>query len=387
MLRPNVTWVLLLLWPLAACGGDDNAVGGDFASAGPDTDKDGYTDAEEQSAGALLDTDGDGVPDWQDPDSHPLVLDRDDSCPSGNANASKGAARVILLLDGSTSMDDGLGGGQSRWQAMRSALMDQVDGVVPQLQSVVEFGMVVYSGSLGSFGGGGNMGPDGCPELSVTPAAYDNFPVLDMNLPNNQPGGSTPTHLALQHLVDPASGIFAADQPDGPAQSQVLIIATDGQPNNICQGGMEVADPQAAADVVSAVQAASNLGVRTYVISLAGNDGGLMAHLDEVAVAGGTMEPPFVPQDRDELTSTLQAIVGGAIGCRILLDGMVEAGMECSGRVMLSGRALTCGDDYEVRGGRAIELVGAACDEFMANPVSLVHADFPCGTFVADDPQ
>ncbi|MDH5673858.1 MAG: VWA domain-containing protein [Myxococcales bacterium] len=385
---------------LAACGGDDNPSVG----TGKDTDGDGYSDFAEQQYGHVVDTDMDGIPDYQDADSHPPLLDvvasggGPTSCASANVNTSTAEPRVTLVLDGSTSMADPLGGGGgARWTAMRSALMDP-DGVVMRLQPVVEFGMVVYNGSLGSlaggFGGGGQpvamaMNGSDCPGLWVTPPALNNHATLDAALPQMQPGGSTPTHLALNHVVDPASGILSAAGSvlDDDEHPQILILATDGQPNNLCGGGSAIADPAAAQGVLDAVITARNMGVRTYVISLAGGDQGLQAHLEQVAVEGGTGQPPFTPQSRDELVGTLSAIVGGAIGCNILLNGTVQAGSECMGLVALNGRPLGCGTDWRLSTPTTIELLGQACDDFMANPESMVHAEFPCGVFVEDSPD
>ena len=52
--------------------------------------------------------------------------------------------------------------------------------------------------------------------------------------------------------------------------------------------------------------------------------------------------PPFSPLDAGGLVNTLAALLGGAIGCNITLDGMVVAGLECRGNVELNGTELPC---------------------------------------------
>jgi hypothetical protein len=69
------------------------------------------------------------------------------TCAQGDANTSPVTPTVWLVLDGSGSMNEDFGGnGQSRWEALRAALMDP-GGVVETLQHSVRFGMVLYSGN------------------------------------------------------------------------------------------------------------------------------------------------------------------------------------------------------------------------------------------------
>jgi hypothetical protein len=78
------------------------------------------------------------------------------ACAEGSARTSRVKPRVVLLLDGSCSMSTGYpsnggpsatacrAGGDTRWGALRSALLDPTSGVVTRLQGAIEFGLVVF---------------------------------------------------------------------------------------------------------------------------------------------------------------------------------------------------------------------------------------------------
>ena len=68
------------------------------------------------------------------------------SCAQGMATATPVTPTVWLVLDGSSSMNTAFGASGTRWQTLRSTLMDP-GGIVESLQSAVRFGMVIYSGS------------------------------------------------------------------------------------------------------------------------------------------------------------------------------------------------------------------------------------------------
>ena len=104
------------------------------------------------------------------------------------------------------------------------------------------------------------------------------------------------------------------------------------------------------------------------------------------AAAGGTGSPPFTPTNQADLVATLTEIIGGAIGCRVQLNGEIKAGQECSGSVTFNGFPLACGDPngWQLIDPRTIELTGTACTDFINSPSSNVTADFPCGVFVPD---
>ena len=103
--------------------------------------------------------------------------------------------------------------------------------------------------------------------------------------------------------------------------------------------------------MIAEVDRAAAQDIKTFVISLgdnAANDPGLQVHLEEVADHGEPMNQnahAFSPTNPMELSDTLAALIGGAIGCEISLSGMVTLGQECRGYVQREGRDLPCCQD------------------------------------------
>jgi len=325
------------------------------------------------------------------------------SCASTTITSGRKQPIVTLVIDGSGSMCAPFGD-STRWQTLRSALMD-ADGIVTRLQSAVSFGMTMYDGPL-EFGGliggifGGAMGgaPMGgsaqnpqcalmgaqnsmgktCPNLINVPTALNNAMAITNMYPTMELGGSTPTHKALTVVVDHL--LEQGASPDSNMQPQFIVLATDGEPNELCANPSGV-DPRM--EVIAQVKRAADENIKTFVISLAGDDPGLMNHLVTVAEAGKTGNPPFSPMNKQDLVSTLGQIIGGAVGCEVFLNGKVMDGQECGGRVSVNGSALNCGDPngWDLKDQSTLILQGNACMAFLNDPFSMLVADFPCGTF------
>ena len=130
------------------------------------------------------------------------------------------------------------------------------------------------------------------------------------------------------------------------------------------------------------MQQLASAGTQVFVISLAGDDPILQAHLEQVDSAGGTGKPPFTPTTQDELAAALSEIVGGTASCDVQLHGRVEDGRECTGTVTLDGQPLVCGDDdgYRVKDDhQSIELLGSACKSLQTAGRPELKVTFPCG--------
>jgi hypothetical protein len=325
------------------------------------------------------------------------------SCASTTITSGRKQPIVTLVIDGSGSMCAPFGD-STRWQTLRSALMD-ADGIVTRLQGAVSFGMTMYDGPL-EFGGliggifGGAMGgaPMGgsaqnpqcalmgaqnsmgktCPNLINVPTALNNAMAITSMYPMMELGGSTPTHKALTVVVDHL--LEQGASPDSNMQPQFIVLATDGEPNELCANPSGV-EPRM--EVIAQVKRAADENIKTFVISLAGDDPGLMNHLVTVAEAGKTGNPPFSPMNKQDLVSTLGQIIGGAVGCEVFLNGKVMDGQECGGRVSVNGSALNCGDPngWDLKDQSTLILQGNACMAFLNDPFSMLVADFPCGTF------
>jgi hypothetical protein len=311
-----------------------------------------------------------------------------DRCVEGSANASRVTPNVILVLDGSCSMstDYPANGEESasectanqngRWTALRNALIDPQQGVVPKLQHLVNFGLAVY----------GTNGTCPIPEghMPVRPA-LNNLAAITSSMPAVQPGMYTPTGAALDWVYE---NMIQEASPDVQLGPQIVILATDGEPNS-CDGGGGGRRGANYRPSVDAVMNGTALGVTTYVISLADATGDFANHLQELAnlgnpAAGGSAKL-YQPSSPAELSADIMTLVGGAIGCDIVLDGSLMAGAECQGTVTVNGSPVSCNDPngFEAVDARRIRLVGNSCIALMDRN-AVVEAKFPCSSFSPD---
>jgi hypothetical protein len=355
------------------------------------------------------------------------------SCAEGKASAAPVIPTVWLVVDGSGSMGEDFEGG-SRWDALRSALMDPA-GVVQTLETAVRFGMVIYNGPeenlIDQFTGGGNgitgcyapeninalclcftgyepfccqpecggmpmtppmsgpmsgpsPQPSQCENLVVVDPALSNYAAINAAYPQEELGGSTPTHRALEKIVGTLP-VVNQPLPDDIKGPTYVILATDGEPNDFCLdaaagGGSFQAD--ASPRVVEVVTSGVQMGMRMFVVSLAGDDDRLRAHLQEVAAIGSPGQAPFEPAGKDELVQALRGIIGGTT-CQITLNGTVKSNQACSGSVTSNGVTLPCNDPngWRLVDDHTLQLTGTACETFLSTK-SLVYANFPCGVFI-----
>jgi hypothetical protein len=305
-------------------------------------------------------------------------------CVEGRANATRVQPRVILVLDGSCSMstDYPANGAASaseckdnpkgRWAALRNALIDPQNGVVPKLQSIVQFGLVVF----------GTQPKCPIPVEPVKPA-LNNLAMIQPKIPAVQPGMFTPTGPALDWVYD---NLIVANQPDGNLGPQIVILATDGEPNSCGVGGFGQVTTNYQ-PVIDAVKKGVAKGVTTYMVSLADAAGTFHDHLQELANLGNPaangMAKLYTPGSPQELEDALAQLVGGAVGCDIALNGTIATGSECDGTVTLNGAALGCNkpDGWKLVDERHIRLQGKAC-QTLKDKNGLVEARFPCSVFV-----
>ena len=347
-------------------------------------------------------------------------------CASAIVQTAKNTPTVVFVIDGSGSMCAPFGGGVSRWQALRSALLDPMRGLIYRVENQVKFGATLYDGTidlalalLAGAGAGGpaqnppcalqsGMGKEMgmCPLLIDVPAKQTNAMAIDMAYPQRELGGSTPTDKAMNHVMDALLATVKQQGPDQAAQSPMyVILATDGAPNDICLGGIGGDGAPQRQGVIAAVDRGAAAGITTWVISLAGNDAALQAHLDEVAKHGAPKNPAartFSPTNPDDLIMTLAQLLGGAIGCHITLNGKVTVGQECMGKVEQNAVELPCcqstgpnawncarqptaqPNGWRLTNANSIELVGDACAKFLLGAGNVLSATFPCTVFTPD---
>lgn len=327
-----------------------------------------------------------------------------DGCPRVDAAVQRRIPRVTLVVDGSGSMNDDFGAG-TRWTELRAALLDPAMGLVPQLESTVEFGLTIYS----------REDPSTCPSLIEAEMAIDNFATLDAQYPQEEPGGGTPTGEALATVVAGLPDV-SSPPPDSEIVPHIIILSTDGMPNgcgeppdaSICPdvppllpGFPAGPDPFCVANyfqnlppdyqgTVDATYAAQAKGIQLYVVSLAP---GMQqqSELQRVANIGLGMDenaspgaPIFEPTDPGALRDTLLGIIGGAVGCTLQLSGSLNVGRACEGTVQLNGHDIGCedADGWRAVDGGHIELLGESCRTFQGDPTVTLNAHWPCGVIV-----
>jgi hypothetical protein len=296
-------------------------------------------------------------------------------CAEANATPTRMAPKVVLLLDGSSSMREAYGN-TDRWTAMRQALVDPTNGVVKTMEGLIEFGLVIFAGEYRN--GGGDCPIPG----EVVGPALNNYSAIEAAFPVEQPGRYTPTGEALQLVCEALPGVEADQRP------QYVILATDGEPNS-CEG--MVAGGVDYQSVIDAANLCCEKGVIIYVVSLASGGPEYEDHLQEVANIGACGSSPggaasvYSPQDPGQLSTDLGELIGGAVTCDVLLDGSVVQGKECEGSVVtLNGRVLGCNDPdgWILVSENVIRLQGQACYEFTEIPTSVLTATFPCEVFI-----
>jgi von Willebrand factor type A domain len=267
---------------------------------------------------------------------------------------------VTLLVDQSYSMTSGYPtrrSGTSRWDIVRTALIDPAEGVVTKLQSSIQFGLSFYT-SYNGFSGGT------CPVLSEVGAITDNFDAISALYEVTAPGDDTPTGAAIEQVV---SRLESTPHP-GP---QVLLLVTDGDPDTCAQP-----DPQGGqGEAVAAAAHAYAAGIDFYVLGVSLDISG--ENLQQLANAGqgrrleakwgvdaDAAQPFQASSSKSELLLQLRAILERVPLCQVELERDVDVSELRAGSVMLDGKHLRLDepDGYRLKDPRHLEVVGAACE-------------------------
>ena len=315
----------------------------------------------------------------------------DEACAGVMITASRILPTVMLVVDGSTSMEMPYGAlplddagmpdptapqPPSRWSSVRDALVG-ADGVVPKLQGLVSFGLAVF----------GTQATCPLPLGTINPSLNNAMPITS-GLPVAPPGLFTPTGVALDQIVDilPDPTLVLDGNPIGP---QIILLATDGDPN-ACDGGGFLPVTDYVPSINAALKAQAK-HLKMYVISV-GQDAAA-AHLQEMANIGanqdratGTAEV-YYPEDTATLTSTLETLIGAELSCDLTLMGKgVKEGLECTGEVTFNGVPLECNgpDGFELKDSFTLSLKGATCETYKNSVDSSVRANFPCEAIVVE---
>jgi Mg-chelatase subunit ChlD len=294
-----------------------------------------------------------------------------ETCQRENVSAARVIPNIILVIDQSGSMTESFGGAGTRWDVLRDFLL-RPDGLIAMFETQVRFGLAMYSALVE---GDNGTQPPPCPMVTSVEPKLMNHADISRAYSAAAPLGETPTGDAIDRILD---GLPQAqlDQSDGPT---VLILATDGEPDR-CE---ELNPQQGQAEAVAAVTRAFSMGVRTYIISV-GEDVS-QQHQQDVANAGigrdaSNAAPFWRAGDDESLRRALTEIIGSQVSCDVALNGRVESGDPCSGRVSLNSVELACDDEngWELADPNHIRLRGRACSDWKTSRNAIVDAQFPC---------
>lgn len=294
------------------------------------------------------------------PDAGVATTTPDATCATVSFEATQVIPSIQLLIDRSGSMGTYLPNtNTTRYKAMRDALVGP-NGVVAQLEMKAHFGASLYSSD------------SPCPRLYNTNVrALGNYQQVRALIDSQSPNGNTPTPGAIDQTV----ALFQQN-PAPMGSPPIIVLATDGLPNN-CAGG----DTQQAS-VQAAQNAYSSAGIRTFVLGIAGvNDSFLqaMANAGQGVQQGQPNAKYYTANSPTELQQAFEQIIGGVVSCELAINGTIDTQQAQSGSVTLNGTGLTYGQDWELVDTSTIRLLGQACETLKSSQNPKVQASFPCG--------
>jgi len=296
--------------------------------------------------------------------SNPPPPGPDANCPAVNFTATAVTPSIQLLIDRSGSMAESIGN-TSRYNAIRTSLVDPTNGVVTKLQTKAYFGASLYSTD------------SPCPKLYSVNRALNNRDAIAGLINSQSPAGNTPTGPSIAQAV----ASFAASPPPT-GSPPIIVLATDGLPNGCGSNDTNAGQVQS----VNAAGAAYAAGIRLFILAVGNgiND----AHLQAMANAGAGVQtgqpnaPFFISNTPQDLTNAFNQIIGGVLSCELTISGMVEPTQAQFGTVTLNGMTLQYGTDWTLSSPSTIKLVGQACDALKNAMNPVVTASFPCGTVI-----
>lgn len=296
-------------------------------------------------------------------------------CADADINLGKQIPTVLLLVDQSASMNAEFGM-SDRWQVLRTALMNQQDGIVSTLQDEVRFGLSLYSGRNG-------MAP--CPALTNVAPMLNNYAAIDAAYP--VPTASIIDDTPTGESIDAAAAALLLVQEEGP---KVIVLATDGEPDSCA-----TPDPQTPAAREMTVKAAEDAfaqGIFTFYISV-GNEvadehATMVANVGQGYGREDMTQRFYRANNQAELANAFAMIVNGVRSCAFALNGMVVEGAENKGTVTLNGMTLTLGDPngWRLSSPTTIEVLGTACETVKNAEQAQLSAKFACGSIVPIKP-
>lgn len=301
--------------------------------------------------------------------SDAFVPDAGAACVELSATFGTTFPTVVLLIDRSGSMTVQFRQwtpryfGASRWEVITEILVgdEDTEGLLHRNQARIRYGLIAYTTEDGL-----------CPYLDIVPPALNNAEAIARVLRGESPAGGTPTGETIATATE-MRGAFASG-----ADPISLVLATDGEPNGCST------EWTGTTGTIAATEAAYEVGIRTYVISV--GDDVSSEHLQDVANAGaghgeGDSDAEFwIGRAPSGLQAALAAAVSSALACRGRLSRpLISGSSTCELEVAIDGAPLRCDDPngFRLTDPGHIEVMGAACARLREGlPLTI---DAPCG--------
>jgi hypothetical protein len=303
--------------------------------------------------------------------------DMPDACPSVHFQAMKTTPSIELLIDKSQSMRENFNGqdpnnmsgvsGPFKFPTEQDALVG-TQGSVTQLQGTAYFGAAMYPSNA-------------CPGVFSAPRALNNLKAISDLIAAHPPGGNTPTAQAIDAVV----ADFTANPPPK-GSPPVIVLSTDGLPNECNDNGAD-AQTRAKAATIASAKAAFAKGIRLFLL-VVGNQFDAqfkkeLANAGQGVVAGQPDALAYTATDPQSLADAFQAIIGGVLSCDLQLSGQVDPTTGQNGTVTLNNMTLNYGTDWTLDpNGLVIHLLGSACNTLKNSQNPQVDATFACGAII-----
>jgi len=243
---------------------------------------------------------------------------------------------MVVMLDQSGSMNDVIGGGATRWEAVTGALSSFMAQAPADLGLGIQYFPLFQTPPIPCVDNT-PCGPGVCnlgfclpePAYECTSAPYGilevgignvstNAALIDANLLLHAPFGATPTGPALSGAIDAAKASAAAD----PTRRSVVVLATDGLPTQCSPTDIgQIGDLAMTGNTTSP-------SVPTFVIGVGSN----LSNLNAIAAAGGTGQA-FLVEDANATQQFIDALnaIGQTLTCEFSIpdpeDGEVDYGL------------------------------------------------------------
>jgi hypothetical protein len=279
---------------------------------------------------------------------------------------------LLIIEDKSGSM----GNDVNDMRCMQGAMcVSKWSQMVPGINMVVSMTDTTIRWGLKYFATNGTCGVNDGAEVPIGPM---NGPAIAASLAATNPGGSTPTRVAIN------SGVAYLQTVMDP-NPKFILLATDGEPN--CIPGNRDAQADDSAGAVAAVQASLMAGIPVFVVGV-GNVAPAQATLNMLADAGGKpqagMTHYYPVSSTADLVSVLKTIGGMIASCSFGLGSVppdpTNIGVYANGNTnMKIPKDVTHVNGWDYGAGmKSIVLYGAACDAVKNMTTKTIQAIFGC---------